>query len=195
MENMWDKRYSQEEYVYGKEPNFFFKEHLLNYKPGKILLPAEGEGRNAVFAALSGWEVTAFDNSRVGQEKAMKLANELNVKVSYKIASYGDVNFEEETFDMIAFVYAHTFNREQVHHKMLSYLKPGGIIILEGFSKEQINNNTGGPGNIDMLYSNDEIQSDFKTLSEKKVWMEEINLDESPFHSGVASVIRLIGAK
>jgi len=195
MENMWDKRYSQEEYVYGKEPNFYFKEQLQNYKPGKILLPAEGEGRNAVFAALSGWEVTAFDNSKVGQEKALKLAEELKVKINYHIASYEDVSLAEESYDLIAFVYAHTSNREQVHNKMLRYLKPGGIVILEGFSKEQLRYNTGGPGNIDMLYSVDEIDLDFKILSEKKVWMEEIKLDDSAYHSGLASIVRLIGTK
>ena len=195
MENMWDKRYSQEEYVYGKEPNFFFKEQLQNHKPGKILLPAEGEGRNAVFAALLGWEVTAFDNSKVGQEKALKLADELKVKISYHIASYEDVSFAMESYDLIAFVYAHTSNRAQVHQKMLRYLKPGGNVILEGFSKEQLRYNTGGPGNIDMLYSVDEIDSDFKNLSEKKVWMEEIKLDDSMYHSGLASVVRLIGTK
>ncbi|MFZ1292032.1 MAG: class I SAM-dependent methyltransferase [Melioribacteraceae bacterium] len=83
MQNFGNERYSQEEFVYGIEPNRFFKENLVKFSPGKILLPAEGEGRNASFAAKLGWEVFAFDSSNVAMEKANKLFDSNNVKVNY----------------------------------------------------------------------------------------------------------------
>lgn len=190
---MWDVRYSEEEYAYGKEPNSFFKEELLKHKPGKLLLPGEGEGRNAVFAALQGWEVTAFDTSQVGKEKAERLAKEQNVEISYELASYETASFEENSFDMITLVYAHTNMREQLHKNLLKYLKPGGMLVLEGFSKEQLQYNTGGPGRIDMLYSIEEIKADFSALSETNCWVEEVMLDEGSSHRGKASVLRFFG--
>ncbi|WP_234406800.1 hypothetical protein [Prolixibacter bellariivorans] len=78
---------------------------------------------------------------------------------------------------------------------MLSSLKEGGTFILEGFSKEQIHNQTGGPRDVAMLFSEEELKFDFQELSELKIWKEEIELQEGPFHNGKASVIRLIGIK
>ncbi len=195
MQNMWDSRFASEEYVYGTEPNNFFKEELLKHAPGKLLLPGEGEGRNAVFAAGMGWDVTAFDSSIAGKEKAERLAAKNKVEITYLLDSYESANFEENSFDMIAFVYTHTNIREHQHKKMLNFLKPGGIIVLEGFSKNQLNYNTGGPGNVDMLYSIDEIKADFKLLSEINVREEEISIEEGQFHSGKASVIKTLGKK
>ncbi|MCF8296037.1 MAG: class I SAM-dependent methyltransferase [Saprospiraceae bacterium] len=195
MSKMWNSRYSQDEYVYGEEPNAFFKEHILQLQPGKILLPAEGEGRNAVFAAKIGWEVFAFDSSSEGKKKAEKLALKNNVSINYGIASYEDAMFEENSFDLIALIYAHSPSRQANHQKLIKFLKPGGIILLEGFSKNQIKNNTGGPKNIELLFSKEELQNDFAYLPEKKIWEEEIFLNEGKHHKGKASVIRLIGKK
>lgn len=195
MENMWDVRYSEKGYVYGKEPNNFFKEQLQKQQAGKLLLPGEGEGRNAVYAALQGWEVKAFDSSKVGKEKAEKFAAEQNAEISYDLASYETIDYEENYFDMIALIYAHTNNREALHKKMLKYLKPGGIIVLEGFSKEQLQYGTGGPNRIDMLYSTEEINADFIETSEKNCRIEEVILNEGPFHDGKASVLRFTGMK
>tara|TARA_X000000950_G_scaffold260222_1_gene329392 strand:+ start:219 stop:527 length:309 start_codon:yes stop_codon:yes gene_type:complete len=87
MKEFWDARYAQETYVYGKEPNNYFKKTLNLLKPGKILLPAEGEGRNAVHAASLGWEVFAYDFSEFAYKKAMKLAREKEVSINYQIGS------------------------------------------------------------------------------------------------------------
>lgn len=195
MENMWDKRYAGEEFIYGKKANEFLREHLQNIKPGTLLLPGEGEGRNAVHAALLGWNVKAFDSSIVGKQKAEKLAKGNKVEISYSIASYEEADFEEDSFDLIALVYTHSLIREALHHKMLRFLKPGGTILLEGFSKEQLEYGSGGPGNPEMLYSLEEIESDFKSLSEKKITIKEVVLDEGSFHLGKASVLRMIGKK
>lgn len=197
MNTFWDERFSVDEYVYGTEPNLFYKEQLQNLKPGKILFPAEGEGRNVVYAAEKDWDVVAFDSSIEGKKKAEKLAAEKGVKIEYHITNYENVHFKSESFDSIVLIFAHMhpLKRTDYHQKLLSYLKPGGTIILEGFSKKQINNNTGGPPNIDMLFSKEELQKDFISLSELDISETDVKLNEGPFHQGTASVIRVVGKK
>lgn len=197
MQQFWDERYTGDEYVYGTEPNAFLVKELQELKQGKILFPAEGEGRNSVYAATLGWNVTAFDFSEEAQRKALRLANKNKVKIDYRIANFDDVNFPEEYFDCIALIYVHhpSEKRNEYHRKILSYLKPGGQMILEAFSKEQINNDTGGPGNIDFLYSKKEIEDDFRDLSIYDISCEDIILSEGIYHNGKASVVRLSGTK
>lgn len=192
---MWNKRYAQEEYVYGKEPSAFFRQELLKYKPGKILLPAEGEGRNAVYAAKLGWDVYAFDSSSEAIKKAERLASEVGVKISYKLSSFENAEYPNDFFDVIGLFYAHTFSRSENHKILIDFLKPKGTVILEGFSKKQINNNSGGPPKVEMLFSNEELQGDFAELSELKIWEEKFHLNEGKHHQGISSVIRLIGQK
>jgi len=194
---MWNQRYAADEYVYGTSPNQFFRIELDKLIPGKLLLPAEGEGRNSVYAASLGWRVTAFDTSTEGRKKALRLAEQKGVHIQYQLAGYNQVLLPEEHFDCVAMVYAHASaaDRSQRHRRMLSFLKPGGTFILEGFSKEQIHNRTGGPRNVEMLFSEEELRTDFHELSELNIWKEEIELQEGPFHNGQASVIRLVGVK
>ncbi len=195
MNNMWNERYAQEEYVYGKEPNEFFSQELIKHKAGKILLPAEGEGRNAVYAAKLGWKVYAFDSSSEAIKKTKKLVSENKVEITYNLFSFEDVDYPNDFFDVIGLFYAHTLLREDNHKKLIRFLKPEGTVILEGFSKEQINNNTGGPRKVEMLFSKEELQSDFIELSELKIWKEESHLNEGEHHQGKSAVIRLIGKK
>jgi len=195
IKNKWDERYAQKEYVYGKEPNAFFKQELPKYKPGKILLPAEGEGRNAVYAAKLGWEVYAFDSSSEAIKKAQQLASENNVEIHYTLSSFEEADYPDDFFDLIGLFYAHVLSRADNHKKLIRFLKPKGTIILEGFSKEQIHYNSGGPRNIEMLFSEEELQSDFAQLSNLKITKETLHLNEGKHHQGEASVIRLIGLK
>lgn len=193
MKEMWDARYLDKKYVYGMQPNAFLKAKIEGKKTGKILLPAEGEGRNAVYSASLGWEVTAFDFSAQARVKALELSRERNQKITYKVHGIEESDYEKASFDMLALVYAHSANRKENHRKLLKFLKPGGVVLLEAFSKAQLNHNTGGPKHLDMLYSIEELEDDFSDLSELKVWEEEIILDEGELHQGKASVIRLIG--
>ncbi len=195
MKVTWDNRYSGEEYVYGIHPNIFFKEIIKETKPGKILLPAEGEGRNAVYAAALGWEVYAFDFSSKARDKALLLCNANNVSIQYAVQAMEEAQYPGESFDMLTFIYAHNTNRKDNHRRLLKFLKPGGTVVFEAFSKAQINNPTGGPKDLKMLYSVAELKDDFSSLSELKVWEEEIVLDEGDKHSGKAAVIRLVGKK
>ena len=112
------------------------------------MLPAEGQGRNAVFAARLGWEVYAFDNSEVGMERAMELAKSNNVSIKYELKGYEEMDYPADFFDAIGLVYAHHPLIHGFHPQMLRFLKSGGVVILEGFSKNQISRETGGPKNL-----------------------------------------------
>lgn len=193
--DMWNKRYAQENYVYGKEPNQFFKQELDKLEVGSILLPAEGEGRNAVYAAANKWNVVAFDSSTEAYTKAQKLALEKNVHFTYYVDSFDHLIFPDDKFNVIGLFYAHIPNRRKNHQRLITYLKKGGKVILEAFEKGQLMNDTGGPKNIDLLFSVDELKEDFKDLSELKVWVEEVELSEGEHHKGKAKIVRLIGTK
>ncbi len=197
----WDERYSREEYVYGLEPNTFLREQLLNMDPGKILLPAEGEGRNAVFAAGSGWMVDAFDMSLEGRKKALALASRNRVSINYRVFNAADVSYDPEAFDVLGLIYANfpAEIRKNIHRKLVSCLKPGGIVIFESFSKDQLEYqekyNSGGPKEFKMLFSEDEIRDEFPDLQFRSIDKIVTELSEGSFHSGLASVIRFVGIK
>ena len=194
---MWDERYASESFVYGIHPNEFFKKELLKLDVGRILMPAEGEGRNAVFAASQKWEVVAFDLSNEGRLKALNLAKENKVKINYEVACFENFNAEKESFDCIALIYAHVPEaKRQAYHRIISeYLKPGGVLILEGFSKEQLGRESGGPGQVEILYSTENLIEDFSDLETVSLQKVEVELSEGVFHQGLASVIRYVGKK
>ncbi|MRG45141.1 methyltransferase domain-containing protein [Chitinophaga sp. SYP-B3965] len=195
MQQKWDERYKEQEFAYGKEPNLFFKEWLAKFSPGAILMPADGEGRNGVFAAQLGWKVTSFDLSVEGQAKALQLARDKHVTLSYIVGDLEHLHFENETFDAIGLIYAHfSGDKKADFHKQLdNYLKPGGIIIFEAFSKSHLA--AYGPKEMDMLYSKEEIMVDFGNYEVLVLAEEEILLDEGKYHIGKGSVIRFIGKK
>jgi SAM-dependent methyltransferase len=197
MNSFWDERYSVKEFVYGKKPNEFFKQELLKINPGKLLLPAEGEGRNAVFAAIAGWKVTAFDLSMVGKKKAERLAKSNLVKIEYKTLSLESCIFDKESFDAIALIFAHVHKdqRRKIHQRILNFLKPGGTLILEAFSEKQINMESGGPKDINMLYNPEELKVDFLGMQSFHCWEESVNLSEGKFHKGFAHLVRMVGTK
>jgi SAM-dependent methyltransferase len=202
MNQKWDERYKDQEFAYGKDPNLFFKEWLSKFKPGSILMPADGEGRNGVFAAQLGWKVTSFDLSIEGQSKALQLAKENHVAIEYIVGDLEQLTFEREAFDVIGLVYAHfSGDKKSIFHKQLNnYLKPGGIIIFEAFSKKHIHFNkldpkVGGPKDVDMLYDKAEIIADFKNYEILMLEEEEILLNEGKYHIGKGSVIRFVGRR
>ena len=198
----WDSRYGAVEYAYGKEPNLFFKEQLERLKPGSILLPAEGEGRNAVFAATRNWNVTAFDLSEAGKLKASLLAQEYNVSVNYLVGDLEHLRFNKDTFDAIGLIYSHFLSdKKSLYHKKLDYyLKPGGVVIFEAFSKKNLalveaNPKVGGAMDVNMLFSMEEIEADFPNYKIDLLQEKEIELKEGIYHNGIGSVIRFVGRK
>jgi hypothetical protein len=193
----WDLRYSAEEYIYGTEPNTYLKETLIKLSPGRILFPAEGEGRNAVFAATAGWQVDAFDQSEAGRQKALKLAALKSVKFNYIISSIEDWQAGEERYDCIVLIFVHMppEMRMTFHAKMIAALKPGGVIVFEAFSKKQLPRESGGPKDPDLLYDADDIRNDFAVLDILDFAATRVNLEEGRLHKGLAEVVRLTAKK
>jgi len=194
MKDFWNQRYAENEYAYGKEGNVFLKEQLSALDAKMILLPADGQGRNACMAALMGFEVKAFDYSLSGKERAEKLATELGVNIDFECCAAEDFH-SEHLFDVLGLVYAHLPNRQAFHQKMLSYVKPGGSIILEAFSKQQIGKTSGGPQTDAMLFSKEELEADFADCSSIEISETETVLNEGQYHEGLALVIRMVAVK
>lgn len=194
---IWNERYNSEEFLFGKEPNRFFKETIDRLSPGKLLLPAEGEGRNAVYAAKTGWDVYAFDASTVGKDKAFDLAEQEDVSISFEVSRIEDFEIQPQEFDAVALIYCHLQPdiRTLFFDKLVESLAPGGVLLLEGFRKEQLGLTSGGPRDHEMLYSAELLADDFKKLSKLDIRQETIWLDEGAGHQGEAKVVRLTGIR
>jgi hypothetical protein len=175
---------------------------LEQLTPGSILFPAEGEGRNAVFAAKLGWTVSAFDISVEGKKKALRLAETNNVAIDYQVGTLQSLNYNTEQFDVLALIYAHfPADIKSIYHQTLDkYLRKNGVVIFEAFSKKHLDYNTrnekvGGPKDIAMLFSMDEIKADFANYEILELEETEIELNEGLYHNGTGSVIRFVGRK
>jgi len=197
MNEFWDNRYSAEEFVYGTEPNEFFKSEIDKLPPGKLLALAEGEGRNGIYAAGKGWEVDAVDFSNTAKEKALRLALDKNVKINYTVSDLADFLPPPAQYDAVSIIFMHLNPSlsKTVHKRAAESLKKGGKIILEVYHKEQLGKNSGGPQNLDMLYSIDEINKNFRGIKTEILTKEIVHLKESIYHSGEAVVIRFVGVK
>ena len=193
----WDERFTSEKHLYTTLPNFHFEKSIKSKTPGKILIPGDGEGRNGVYAASIGWDVTTFDYSIVAVNHALDLAKEKGVKIDARHASITDISFPTETFDLIAMIFLHLDQEIRLQHfpQLVNSLKPGGLMYVFGFNKRQITLTSGGPKDVDMLFSSQEMISDFNML--KVLQNEEFKgvLDEGPKHQGLAELIEFIGQK
>ena len=202
MKEFWNERYAERKMAYGEKPNVFFAEQLKQLKRGQILLPAEGEGRNAIHSAKEGWNVSAFDISEEGKQKADALAESNNVKIDYLVGGVNEMKYKKESFDCIGLIFAHfpTQLKSEYHKILDTYLRKDGIVILEAFSKSHLkynaeNPNAGGPKNKDMLFSIEEIKKDFSNYEITELSEKVILLKEGEYHNGKSSVIRFVGRK
>lgn len=194
MKAFWDERYRSKEYVYGKEPNAFFAATIQGIRRGKLLLPCEGEGRNAVFAASNGWEVHAFDQSEEGRKKCLQLATESHCELEYSIVDALLFDYGLQSFDAIGLIYAHfpPVIRKQIHQNCLNALRQGGIIIMEAFTPKQLAYSSGGPKQLEMLYTREVIQDDFVGAASIEIEELETELSEGSYHKGTAAILRAI---
>jgi len=197
MENphmFWETRYSEAGYMYGIEPNRYFQQCLDAIPtPGHLLLLAEGEGRNAVYAAQTGWTVTAVDFSEKARDKALALAAARGVTFDYLVADLQHFDIgQSATWDAIGLVFAHFTpeTRHLLHQKCVRALRPGGSIILEAFNHRQLGRLSGGPKNVEMLYSKLMLQEDFEGLDTVEISEATVFLDEGEGHAGLAEVTR-----
>ncbi|MCF8260127.1 MAG: class I SAM-dependent methyltransferase [Melioribacteraceae bacterium] len=197
MKDLWNKRYSEPQYSYGAEPNQFLKENLAGIKPGKALFIAEGEGRNAVYAASLGWVVDAVDFSEEGKRKADLLATEKGVKINYVVEDLENYNFTPDHYDLVVYIFVHLHHdlKREIHQRSISSLKKDGLIIMEVFEIDQLKYSSGGPKTKELLYSLSEIAEDFINLDFQSFSKEEVELGEGKYHQGRGMVIRFIAKK
>lgn len=193
----WNKRYRNEPYAYRRDANEFFKVFVDSHDTGMMLLPAEGAGNNAVYAAKKGWDVLAFDFSDAARKRAMKIAREAGVKIRYDISDLSQFRYTERSFDAVGlfFVQVPSPLREAVHQAVISCLKPGGYLILEAFNKRQNLNALEGPDDTTHLFSMADLQVDFNEL-EILILEEFAQHDECGIsRRGESETIRLLGRR
>lgn len=193
----WDERYSEPGFAYGTAPNEFLVSMVDSIPRGNILSLAEGEGRNAVYLASLGYEVTGVDGSEVGLRKAQELAAERGVAITTICADLSGFVIEEGAWDGIIACYCHLPSaiRIPLHRSAVQGLKPGGVFVLEAFSKEQIAYGTGGPESLDMLMSLDELERELAGLEFVHAVQIERDVREGRGHTGMASVVQILAVK
>ncbi|GIZ14186.1 class I SAM-dependent methyltransferase [Capnocytophaga catalasegens] len=198
----WNHNFQNKEYVYGKLPNVFLKEQLDLLPAQNILFAAEGEGRNAVYAAQKGWQVTAFDISEEGRKKAFQLANEAAVSIDYQVGELLNLDFSDQKFEVLALIYAHfpAEIKSDYHQRLARLVSENGIVIFEAFSKKHLpyrekNPKVGGPADEASLFSIEELKADFSDFEFLYLEEREIELSEGLFHNGKGSVIRFVAKK
>ena len=198
---MWDERFSSDEYAYGKEANIWLSERISSINPplnNRALFPADGEGRNAVWAARIGWNSEVFDLSIVGKQKCHLLAQEHAVTVDYEVDDLALREFPQQSYDLIACSWFHTPSEIRKVHmpRMLHSLKSGGHFVMEGYHTSQMPLHSGGPKSLDLLFDLDEVLGEL--VGQKAPKMHIIHtavtstvLDESALHKGRARVVRI----
>lgn len=198
----WNQRYAEQEYAYGTEPNAWLKECLKKLQTGTMLVPADGEGRNGIFAAQQGWQVTAFDISEEGRKKALQLADTRGVSISYDLCDMDEVDYPDASFDALVLIFAHfpAVKRKAWHERLSKMIKPGGYLIMEAFHPnlqvfQQTNPAAGGPKDCTMLYTTDMVTGDFPDWAMLYLKEEEVMLAEGPYHAGKAAVVRVLAQK
>jgi SAM-dependent methyltransferase len=195
-ETFWNTRYADADYLYGMEPNAFLAEHsgLLE---GPVLSLSEGEGRNAVFLASRGLDVLGVDISPVGLNKARKLATSRGVTIQTVVADLAVYEPAANNYGAVISIFAHLPSaiRQRLYPLIVRSLRPGGLLILESYSENQLRRNTGGPKDLDLLMTTNKIRAEFPTL--QPLLLREIDREvvEGQGHTGMASVIQFIGKR
>lgn len=194
---MWDKRYSQAEYAYGKSPNSFLKQHVARLNVGRTLCLADGEGRNSVFLAEHDHDVLAVDQSAVGMRKAQQLAEERSVSIETVVADLADFTIAENSWDNIVSIFCHlpVALRKQVHGSVVRGLKSGGILLLEAYTPAQIALGTGGPAVEEMMMTLALLQDELQGLEFLHAEEKQREVAEGLYHNGTGAVVQLIARK
>jgi len=193
--DFWNSRYAEPGYAYGTEPNAFLVAQKKYLKPGgKALAVADGEGRNGVWLAQQGLDVLSVDISEIGLCKTQELAVDRGVAIRTEKADLITWQWPAQKFDIVAAIFIHLPPevRARLHRRMFEALKPGGVLILEAFTPEQLKYKTGGPPVADMLYTADMLRIDF--AGGEILHIEEVitELAEGKYHRGPGAVVRLV---
>jgi len=197
MKEMWDEKYTEAKHIYGIKPNSFFESELIKLNTGRVLLPGDGEGRNAAFASKLGWKVDSFDYSEQAVRNAKVFLSEQGVTVNCFQASILDLVVSDRNFDAVGVFYLHLAedDRSKAHQFISNSVAKGGHLIVEVFSKKQLGRSSGGPKNDNLLYDISEFEHDFPEFEPIYIEELEVDLDEGKLHQGKAMVIRFVGKK
>jgi hypothetical protein len=194
---MWDERYSQAEYAYGKLPNDFLKQHIAHLNKGRSLCLADGEGRNSVFLAEHAHDVVAVDQSAPGMQKARQLAEEKSVSIETVVADLADFTIEQNSWDNIVSIFCHlpVELRKRVHASAVCGLKSGGILLLEAYTPQQIHLGTGGPPVAEMTMTLELLKDELKGLEFLHAEEKQREVVEGLYHTGTGAVVQVIARK
>lgn len=195
----WDGRFSTADYIFGTEPNVWLAAHADLLQPGmRVLAVADGEGRNSVWMASRGLTVDAFDISPVGVDKAKKLAQQAGVQVNYQVTSVDDFAWKVGEYDAVVAIFiqfADPDTRATLFKRMASALKPDGLILLQGYTPKQLEYKTGGPPNLDHLYTEALLRDAFRDLDIVELRAYDDVLAEGSQHSGQSALVGLVARK
>lgn len=199
LKDFWDQRYENAEYIFGTNPNDYLVQQCKDFKlsstsgSGRALCLADGEGRNGVWLASQGWNVTGIDISSAGIEKAKKLAAKVGVNVQFLVGNVKDFDFYPHHYQLITSIFFHLPKdlRQIVHRRCIRSLEVGGILVLEAYSPEQLGQNTGGPKEIELLVSLDDLLSDFPDCEILHQYTGPRDVKEGIAHKGAAFVTQL----
>ncbi len=194
---MWDQRYSSEAYAYGTEPNDFLVDMFEKVPAGKVLCLAEGEGRNAVWLAQQGRDVTAVDASEVGLEKARRLAEARGVTITMVHSDIEDFEIEPQCWDAIVSIFCHLppALRRRMHRHCVEGLQPDGIMLLEAYTPQQLEYKTGGPTMADMLMDAELVRVELAGLEFLHLQECVREVHEGEFHNGEGAVVQALARK
>ena len=192
----WNQRFSEPDYVFGTAPNRFLASKKDHFRKGEsALCVADGEGRNSVWLAEQGLEVDAFDFSAVAVEKAKRLAAERGVRVRYEVASVDDWSWQRGAYDVVAAIFVQFAGpqmRERMFARMAQALKPGGLLLVEGYTPKQLEYRTGGPSRVENLYTAQMLREVFRDLEILELREYEAELEEGWRHAGRSALIDLV---
>jgi SAM-dependent methyltransferase len=194
---MWNERYSQPEYAFGKDPNDFLVEIVDQIPKGRVLCLAEGEGRNAVYLAQQGYQVTAVDASPVGLAKAQNLADEKSVAIETIVADLANFPIQPNFWDGIVSIFCHLppLIRAQIHGKVGEGLRSGGVYVLEAYTPRQLEFKTGGPPNAELMMNLLTLKQELNGLEFKHAVELERDIQEGLFHQGYSAVVQILALK
>jgi cyclopropane fatty-acyl-phospholipid synthase-like methyltransferase len=196
---MWNERYSETGFAYGSEANDFLRENVGKLLHGKVLCLADGEGRNGVFLAEKGFEVTAVDLSEVGLAKAQDLATERGVSITTIQADLGEFEIAKNFWDAIISIWAHVPSvvRRELHLKVVKGLKNGGAFLLEAYTPRQIEFGTGGPRaeQVDLTMQLTDLREELNGLQFEIAHEIEREIHEGKYHDGHSAVVQILAYK
>jgi len=195
----WQGRYSTPDYLFGKAPNYFLAAcKPLLPKSGKALAVADGEARNGVWLAEQGLDVVSIDFSEAAQAKALALAKERGVTIKLVHTDVHAWDYPPDAFDVVVEIFTQLSTPAERPRKwagMRKALKPYGLLILQGYTPKQLEYGTGGPNEIERLYTRAMLEQAFGDFRDLKFVEEELEMHEGAAHGGMSAVIGLTGRK